>query len=478
MRSRRVREGSLGLLLLMGMGLFVVLVFWLRGIPFSRNSYTAIVKFANAGGMQVGAPVRYRGVTVGKIIGIKPGPHGVDVQIEISPADLIIPLNIMIEANQAGLISETAIDITPIKEIANLGNIKKPLDADCDRTLIICDRSQLAGEVGVSLNDLLRVTVKLGNILSDPTFITNFTTVVKNAATASEGVTQLTHDLSSLTQTVEDQIKILATSAVVSADAINRTTEGVSSLVNQIGGTTSQLNHQLTQTTNQINVAAQQIGITANQANRQIELTANNLNRQINSTADQANQTTRQLGTTSNKINQLVDNLDTLLVTNRNTLTKTLNEISETSTQLHLTVANFTPLVNQIKQGQLLQNLEVLSANAAKASANLRDLSNAANNPTNLLLLQQTLDSARATFQNAQKITSDLDDLTGDPAFRNNLRRLVNGLSGLVSSTQELQKQAELAKTLAPLTETMNKQITPLAAEVNQSAPRVVNEIK
>jgi len=43
----------------------------------------------------------------------------------------------------------------------------------------------------------------------------------------------------------------------------------------------------------------------------------------------------------------------------------------------------------------------------------LRDVSNALNNPTNLLVLQQTLDSARVTFQNTQKITSDLDELTG-----------------------------------------------------------------
>jgi len=63
-----------------------------------------------------------------------------------------------------------------------------------------------------------------------------------------------------------------------------------------------------------------------------------------------------------------------------------------------------------------------VSANAAQASANLRDISNALTGPTNLLVLQQTLDSARVTFQNAQKITSDLDELTGDPAFRENIR--------------------------------------------------------
>jgi len=66
------------------------------------------------------------------------------------------------------------------------------------------------------------------------------------------------------------------------------------------------------------------------------------------------------------------------------------------------------------------------------------------------LVLQQTLDSARVTFANAQKITSDLDELTGDPEFRQNVREIVDGLSGLVSSTQQLEQQVQVAENLDP----------------------------
>ena len=90
-------------------------------------------------------------------------------------------------------------------------------------------------------------------------------------------------------------------------------------------------------------------------------------------------------------------------------------------------------------KGNLVENLQTLSANAAEASGNLRNLTSAVGSTENVMLLQQTLDSARSTFQNAQKITADLDELTGDPAFRENLRNLVNNLSGLVASTQQLQ---------------------------------------
>jgi phospholipid/cholesterol/gamma-HCH transport system substrate-binding protein len=52
--------------------------------------------------------------------------------------------------------------------------------------------------------------------------------------------------------------------------------------------------------------------------------------------------------------------------------------------------------------------------------------------------LRETLDSARATFANAKKITADLDELTGDPKLRSNIRNLINGLGGLLSTAPNL----------------------------------------
>jgi len=151
------------------------------------------------------------------------------------------------------------------------------------------------------------------------------------------------------------------------------------------------------------------------------------------------------------KLGLTADQVNGLLSTNRSNLVSTLDNINVITTQLRTTVTNLDPIVSQVQQGQLLRNLEILSANSAQASANLRDVSTALNSPSNLTVLQQTLDSARATFQNVQKITSDLDELTGDPAFRLNLRNLVNNLSGLVSSSQQLQQQAQLAQILTPI---------------------------
>jgi phospholipid/cholesterol/gamma-HCH transport system substrate-binding protein len=145
----------------------------------------------------------------------------------------------------------------------------------------------------------------------------------------------------------------------------------------------------------------------------------------------------------------------TLIDANRLNLTSTLDNIAQGSDRLVVLVDS---LAAQVEDTDFLDNLEVLAENAAAASVNLRAaavdvqaITGSLNQPENLLLLQQTLESARDVFQSAQKILADVDELTGDPAIRNSIRDLIYGLSNLLSSTEILEQQTELAATLAPL---------------------------
>jgi phospholipid/cholesterol/gamma-HCH transport system substrate-binding protein len=371
MRSRTIREGSVGLLILVGLGLFGLLIIWLRGLTPGVRSFRATIDFANIAGMQEGAPVRYRGVTVGKIVAIKPGPNRVEVEVEISPADLVIPKDVTVEANQSGLIGETYIEITPVNGLPPQTEVAKPLDPNCNSTVIICNQARLKGEIGVSPDELIRYSIRFAELYSDPKFFAKVDRVVQNTAEAAAGVSGLTREFSLLSRSVRQEIGTFSGTAQSAARA------------------------------------ADQFSLTASQIN-------------------------------------------SLLTANRTTLVSTLDNLNATSAQLRVSVGQLSPILNRVEQGELLRNLEVLSANAAQASANLRDVSVALNSPSNLVVLQETLDSARATFQNAQKITADLDELTGDPEFRDNLRNLIDGLSGLVSSSQQLQQQAQLAQVLAP----------------------------
>ncbi|WP_040630076.1 MlaD family protein [Fortiea contorta] len=403
MSTRILREGSVGLLILLGMGVFGAILLWLNRFSTSRSSYKLIVEFANAGGMQKGSPVRYRGVKVGNISAIRPGPNAIDVELEISQPDLLIPQDVLVEANQSGLISESIIDIIPKSALPSGVTIAKPLDKKCDRQYIVCNGSRLKGQIGISVDRLIRSSTELATVYNNPKFYQNLNRLLENASLAAASVADLSQDLRGLSKSAQRQL-----------------------------GTFSDTANSIQRATNQLTVSTSK-------------------------TADQLGSTAKQFSITANQASRLLNDLDNLVITNRSSLVSALNNITQVSDKLLVTVNSLSPAVNRLSQGELLNNLETLSANAAQASANLRDASQNLNDPKNRVLLQQTLDSARVTFENTQKITSDLDELTGDPAFRKNLRQLVNGLSNLVSSTEQMQQSVQVAATLDSLQASLNK---------------------
>lgn len=394
MRSRAVREGSVGLLIITGIGLFVLLGVWVRGFQFGKQSYQLEVELPNTLGLSEGSSVRYRGVDVGRVTDIKPSANGVTVQAEIESATLLIPRNTVAEASQSGFIGQVTLDLRPLENLAAGVDTAElsPIGSQCDASIILCDGDRLQGEVGISFDDLIRATARLANLLEDGDLLNNANSALKNVSTAAVSVNQLSKNA-------------------------NTTLRGV-------------------------NVAARDLSQLSRDARGELN--------SIGTAASAVTQAAGQVGTlgtkfddTANRIGVAADQVTALVQVNRGTLTSALTNLDQAGQELKVAVQALTPILGRVESGELLTNLETLAANGAAASANLRDLSATLNNPITLIGLAQTLDAARVTFQNTQKITTDLDQLTGDPTVRENLIRLINGLSKLVSSSQELQQQLQ-----------------------------------
>ncbi|MBD1849653.1 MCE family protein [Cyanobacteria bacterium FACHB-502] len=375
MRSRTVREGSVGLLILLGLALLGGLILWIRGFAPGRRSYIITVGFPTVSGIQEGAQVQYRGVQVGQTKTIRASANLVELDLEISPTTVVIPRNSLVAVYQTSFTGESVVEITPQQDIPAAFANADPLGADCNSQVIVCNGDKLQGQGGVTFNQLLDATTRFANTFSDPRFFNELRQLTRNSAGAATGVATLTREVAILSRSLQQEVGSVTREAALSARSIGR--------------------------------AADQTALTAAQ-------------------------------------------VSDLLNTNRVTIVSTLNSISTTSTQIQSVLGQLSPALGG-SDNNLVQNLQTLSANAAQASATLRNLTDAVGTADNILLLQQTLDSARATFQNAQKITADLDELTGDPRFRDNVRSLVNGLSGLVSSTRQLEQDAAIAQTLTPI---------------------------
>ena len=64
MQSRAVGKSSVGLMLLVGLGIFGAIFLWLKGLVPSGQTYNVIGKFVEVPGIQPGGVVLFRGIRV------------------------------------------------------------------------------------------------------------------------------------------------------------------------------------------------------------------------------------------------------------------------------------------------------------------------------------------------------------------------------------------------------------------------------
>lgn len=393
MQAKILKEGSLGLLILLAIGIFGGSVLWLRGFRWGETGFIFDIKFPDASGLDVGSTVRFRGVQVGKVQSVNVQNDGATVTVAIANPSIIIPRSSIIETSQAGFLSNTVINIQPQTELSADKNFN-PLSNECNNQVVICNGKSIDGSVGVSFTKLLRQTSATLNQINDNNLMARLSDTLKTTAEAAKSVKKLSDKATVIVSGVDVQLE------------------------------------QFGQTASQISSAAASVGRTASTA-------------------------------------------ENFLASNRANLANTLESISKTSKEAQALLASAKPL---LADGEFIGNLKKLSDSAAETASNLRLASKEINNPETIASLRATLDAARVTFANAQKISTDLDELTGDPKFRSNIRNLVNGLSGLVSSGSTLEFAANAKSPTTKNTENIEREINPeqlrdkkIAAETTKS---------
>ncbi len=427
MQSRAVREGSVGLMLLAGLGVFGGIFLWLKGLTPGNQSYNIIAQFPQAPGIQPGGVVRFRGIRVGKITKIEPGVNGVEVVMQMDDPNLTIPKDVTVAVSQTGLIGEPVVEITPNTDLTiDPRKIAKALDANCDRNLILCNNARVDGRIGANFNQLLDRATKLIDLYTNPELVKNLNNTLVKAGTAAEDFSRLSKSLDRL------------------SGEFSSLPKSVELGLNNLTANANTITASLNQTSNKIGQTADKFGQTAEKLNR----------------------TTDEFNLTATEYKKLAISVNSLVNENRKTFSSSLNNFDRLTVDLRKTLATLNPSIDKlnstvakVNSDKLVRDLEGLLSNANQTAINLKGISNSLNDPKTLLILQQTLDSARLTFQNTQKITSDIDELTGSPEFRSNLRNLVNGLGKLVSSTEQLEQQAKLAQAIEPLDRSLSNPI-------------------
>lgn len=411
MRSRLVREGSVGLFFLLGVILFGGVIFFLKGRNFQNPEYEVKLLFENAGGLKEGAGVYYRGVSVGRVTAIKPSSNGVEISAEID-GSLRIPKDVRVSTLRSGLLGEVSINIVPLSDIPDIAKTMSPLDENCSQQeFIICDGQKITG---TSYPDVVESLSLIADRINNEQFFEVIDETLVNVNKTAEQLTTLTGE------------------ATIVVGQLNSSLKTVSTTTEKIGKTADSL-------TTATDIASGQI-------------------QALGSSYTEAGE----------EANILINNLNQLIEENKNSVNETIANFSNTTAEISRVIKNTEQLLSQVNPDDVVtisSNLGTTSENLATLSQDLKQIAADLNDPTNLVTLQQTLDSARVTFANTAKITSDIDEFTGDPEFRNNLRKLIDGLGNLVSYSEILEKQIELATILQEFEQVRAKENNSIAID-------------
>ncbi len=355
MRSRHLRDGIAGLLILAGLVGATGLYFWLNNRTLNNRGYTFAVRFDDAGGLLPGAAVRLRGVQIGRVESIEPGADSVLVGVSITNNAIAIPRDATVLSNQTGLIGETALEISPRTVVVlDPESGITPVSELCDPAQLICQGDVIEGRLGVNYTQLVLQLDSLVSRIDDEAFFQRF-------ADLTESITEAAEAFSSLSQSLENEVDF----------------ESFTAAADSLSG------------------AADEVQATASRMNTAIE--------------------------------RLEPQLSTAL-----------DEVTAFSSDIRAITSSLRPVLSEPQFGdnlsQSVDQLAIATTEAAAAATHFNTLVAGISDPDTIASLRTTLDSARVTFENAEKITADLDEMTGDPAFRDNFRRLVEGLGNLVST--------------------------------------------
>ena len=388
------RQSAVGLTIVLSLGLLGGLIAWVTNFTFGGRSFRATLLFPNAAGMTVGTRVAYRGVRIGQIVSVTPEPEGVALEVEIRPANRLIPANSLIEATQAGLVGETTIDIIPLEPLSPEADKIKPLDKNCDPQIIICNGSRLQGQGKLDVNTLIRSLVRIANILSEPAVTSAVRTLFQKSSDALGQFSSLSKNANLFLGDLQD-----------------------------------------TNTVNNLNSTLSSINTFSDQAGNLM-------------TEAKSKDTLNQLNKTLKSVTGAADEIQVFIAVNQGEIANTVSNVGQVSKDLSNTLQKLDIVITKVDESELLNNLDTISNNAVDLTGNLRDFSARLNDPTTVIQIQKILDSSRSVFENLNKVTSDIDELTGDPELRQQIIRLIQGLSNLVSSTQQLQQQVQYAQIL------------------------------
>ncbi|KAK2641891.1 hypothetical protein Ddye_023654 [Dipteronia dyeriana] len=109
-----------------------------------------------------------------------------------------------------------------------------------------------------------------------------------------------------------------------------------------------------------------------------------------------------------------------------------IEEAKPLLTKIQAMAEDIQPLLAEVRDSDLLKEVEGLTRSLTQASEDLRKVNSSIMTPENTELIQKSIYTLIFTLKNVENISSDILGFTGDEATRRNLKLLIKSLSRLL----------------------------------------------
>ncbi len=191
--------------------LFIFIIFIiLSAVSFVRpvnKSYSLFLEFDNAYGLKEGTPVMYKGVNIGLVNRISLSMNKVVILVTIKSANILIPSNVIFEANQIGLFNDIVIGINFVNKLYySKSDLMHLSQSSYNSSNVIQPNSYIKGYKGLSYDDLIRSTTRISQRFDDPRFFSLFYLLLKNGLYISDELLVFVSNFSFIYQAFMQQI--------------------------------------------------------------------------------------------------------------------------------------------------------------------------------------------------------------------------------------------------------------------------------
>ncbi len=218
-------EAKVGAVTLLGIVLLAYMIIHLGDFSFGEKGYPLKAVFSQVSGLREGNVVRYAGVDIGRVTGVRTTPEGVEVLMRINPG-VKIPEGSRFAIGTDGLLGEKFINISPPRSSSGYLKPGSEVRGEDPQGL-----DQLVSTADKTLLDLQKLIQSLNDVLGDDNVRSAMKASALNTKDITERLKEFSETLARMAQNNEQDVNAMVGNLRVMSGSLRDVSDRVDRMV-------------------------------------------------------------------------------------------------------------------------------------------------------------------------------------------------------------------------------------------------------